>query len=165
VERDREDEPLLYDDTAERPTGEGSTGHRVAEALRRAVSVGMETLLTSEESLRGAVSDLKLPKEAVSAFLNQAERTKGDVTRALGRELRSFLESLDLRRIARKVLEGMVVEVHAEVRFKSTDALPDAMPEVKLVASTRTDAPAPRARPKSPAKPPRPRGRAKPRRS
>ena len=161
MERDENEERFLDDDAEAEPSGDQTTGHRVAEALRKAVTAGMETLLTSEESLRGAVSDLKLPKEAMFQFFNQAERTKADVTRVLGRELRTFLESLDVRRIARKALEGMIVEVHAEVRFRADDGLPGVMPEMKLVTATHHEGPGrkPRAKLRKPKGRPRPKAK------
>lgn len=101
----REDEP-------------GGEGRSMADTLRRLLMNGVGTLLTTEEGVRALLKELKLPKEAVTFLLSQAEMTKEEVVKTLGREMRAFLEQMDTQRLMERVLQTLVLEVKAEIRFK-----------------------------------------------
>jgi hypothetical protein len=85
-----------------------------------------------ERSERG-ISDFV--RRAVSAGVVAASRSKDDIMRAAGSEVRSWLEHLNLHEEITKVLSKMVVEVKTEIRFRPNDegrVVPETTNEVKI---------------------------------
>ncbi len=79
---------------------------------------GLGALFMTEEGVRTLVKELKLPKEIVGFILSQAERTKVEVTRIVGDEVRRFFESAALRQEFVKLLSTMTIEIRADVRLR-----------------------------------------------
>jgi hypothetical protein len=90
----------------------------VGDLLKRAVLTGVGALFMTEEGIRSAVGELKLPKDVLSFLLAQAERTRGDVARVVTQEVRRFLESDTLQRQVWKILTGITLEVNATIQLK-----------------------------------------------
>jgi histidinol dehydrogenase len=89
----------------------------VPDLVRRLVDVGVEKLADGPESIKQLLSDLKLPKEAVSVLTSQVEETKREVTKALAREIREFLERASLADELTRLLSGLTLEIKTQVRF------------------------------------------------
>ena len=97
----------------ESPGREGLT-----ESLKKLAYMGAGTLLMTQEGLTKAVSDqLKLPKEAATALVSQVDRTRHEAIQAISSILSGYLESLDLIDMAKKIADGMEVEVKASFRI------------------------------------------------
>lgn len=92
----------------------------VPEVVRKTINAGVGSVSSSEE-LRAMLSDRKLPKEVVSFLLGQADATKREVVRIISREVRIFLENLDLGGELAKILTSLALELRMEVRFKAND--------------------------------------------
>lgn len=92
----------------------------VGDLLKRAVLTGVGALFMTEEGIRNAVGEMKLPKDVLAFLVSQAERTRTDVARVVTAELRRFLESETLRREVWKLLTGITLEVNATIQLKPT---------------------------------------------
>jgi hypothetical protein len=92
----------------------------VPEVVRKTINAGVGSVSSSEE-LRAMLADRQLPKEVVSFLLGQVDATKREVTRIIGREVRIFLEDLDLGGELAKILTSLALELRMEVRFKAND--------------------------------------------
>lgn len=90
----------------------------VPEIVRKAVITGLGALFMTEEGVRALVKELKLPKEIVGFITSQAERTKGELIRVIGEEVRRFFESAALRQEFLKLLSGVTIEIKADVRLR-----------------------------------------------
>jgi hypothetical protein len=111
-------------------------GGIVPDLIRKAVVTGLGAVFMTEEGLRHLAGQLKLPKELMGSVMAQADRTKAEVTRVIGEELRRFLNSEVLRKELLQALSGMTVEIKAEVRLRpDPDAKGAVLPEVQLVDS------------------------------
>jgi hypothetical protein len=130
------------DDLDDRPPA-SSGGGSLTDTIRRMVSSGVGSFLHSEEGLRAVLSELKLPKEAASYVMHTAEKTKDEVVKALGRELRGFLEGMDLESLVQRALKDLTVEVRAEVTFRSSQD-GQLVPAVKVKTGPRLRRSAPR---------------------
>ncbi|HEY0838949.1 MAG TPA: hypothetical protein VGD74_02060 [Vulgatibacter sp.] len=91
---------------------------KAADLLRKAVFSGVGALFMTEEGVRSMVKELKLPKEVLAGAVAQAERTKTEIVRMVGAELRSFLEGSKLREDLLEMLTQVTFEVKAEVSIK-----------------------------------------------
>jgi len=133
---DPEDLPPV-DPLDDLPDDEGvKLGGIVPDLLRKAVVAGLGAVFMSEEGLRKLGGQLKLPKEALGFILSQADRTKTEVSRVIGDELRRFLNSELLRQELLQMLTGVTVEVKAEVRLRpDPDSKGQFLPKVELTGT------------------------------
>src|SRR3954465_10966840 len=90
----------------------------VPDIVRRAVLTGVGALFMTEEGIRNLVGDMKMPKDALSFLMSQADKTRTEVARVVTQEVRRFLESETLRRELWKVLTGVTLEVNATIQLK-----------------------------------------------
>lgn len=110
-------DPLDFD----APDGETrATAGRVSEFVRKFAVAGLGALFMTEEGLRALAGQLKLPKEMLGYLLQQAEKTKDDVSRVASEEIRKFLQSDKLRQEFITLMSQMTVEVKAEFRLVPT---------------------------------------------
>ena len=121
-------------DSDEPPEDDSSSGWRrfeqlVPDVVKRGLITGVGALFMTEEGVRNALGDIKLPKEAVAYLMGQAERSKRDLTQALARELRGFLDQVDVTGVLQRVLAGMTVELKTEIRFVPVDG--ELVPKIK----------------------------------
>lgn len=97
--------------------GGGGKGGLLPDSIKKALVTGLSALFMTEEGIRSALGDMRLPKEAMSFLLQQTERSRKEIFGAVSSELKSFLSTMDLATAVRKALVGMKLEVTAQVRF------------------------------------------------
>ena len=107
---------------------------RLPESIRKALVGGLSAVFMTEEGIRNAVSDMRLPKDAINFLAQQTERTRRELGRMVSDEVKGFLGNIDINRALRKAIAGMRVEVRAELRFVD-DA--SGMPLKSVKHSTR----------------------------
>src|SRR5262245_66291788 len=81
------------------------------ETVRKALITGLGALFMTEESLRNLVTEMRLPKEAVSYLVKQADQARGQLFDVVSKEIRTFLESVNLAQELQKILSSVVLEV------------------------------------------------------
>jgi hypothetical protein len=116
-------------------SGGASARSGAFDFVRRMAAAGLGAIFLSEEGLRKLASQLKLPKEALALFLNQAEKAKDDIGKLLSDEVRKFLQSERLRDELLKSIAGMTLEVRAEVKLvpdRVRDEVSSLLPKVKI---------------------------------
>lgn len=113
---------------------------RLPDSIRKAVVGGLSAVFMTEEGIRNAVTDLRLPKDAIAYLAQQTERTRREVFRAVSEEVKGFLGNIDANKALRKALAGMRVEVKAELRFVDEDEEKKA-PRVKHEVRVKTGRP------------------------
>lgn len=89
--------------------------------IRRTMSTGAGARQYTEDVIRGAIGDLKLPKEAVTYLVDLADNTKKEVVRVAAREFREFLDSARFNEELSKVLTQLSFEIRTEIRFVPND--------------------------------------------
>lgn len=120
------------------PSDEQDAGRaRLPDSIRKALLGGISAVMMTEEGIRSALGDMRLPKEALSYLAQQTDKTRRELFRSVSDEVKGFLKGIDLTGELRKALTGLKVSVKAEVTF--TDV---AAPTVKIESST-SDADAP----------------------
>ncbi len=119
--------------------GKGERGSGLPDLLRKAVLTGVGALFMTEEGIRNAAGQLKMPKEALAYLLSQADKTRGEVARVVSAELRRFLESETLRREVWKLLTGVTIEINATVQLK-----PSGEPGMRVSMKRKKDEPEPK---------------------
>lgn len=130
-------DPLLDEpDDFDEPVAGSVEGRGLSDMLRKAMVAGLGAVFMTEEGIRTYVKDLKLPKELMGFVVGQAERSKDELFRVVGQELRHFFESAALRRELTRLLSEVTIELKAEIRLKPSGegGLPE--PEVKVHSAT-----------------------------
>lgn len=88
----------------------------VPDVVRRAVVTGVRSFLQTEEGLRSVLGAM-VPKEAVTYIAQQLDSSKNDVLRIVSRELREFLQHIDLGGEVQKILTSISFEITTQIRF------------------------------------------------
>lgn len=125
---------------AEPASGAGAPGAPapVFEAVRRALTVGLAGLFTTNEIVRRAVGDA-MPRDWVDFAVDQSERTRQELVDRLAGELARTIEGIDLPGMAERLLEGRVIEVNARIQLRRRGERGDG-PSFRLAVTKDDDA-------------------------
>jgi hypothetical protein len=106
-----------HDDDNDDPPASGFTSKMFGDFAKRALMNGLGAVLTTEESLKNSLGDMKLPKEAMGYLVGQADRTKKEIIDVVARETRSFLSRLEIEKMLARVLSGTTIEISTRIRI------------------------------------------------
>lgn len=132
----------MSDDGTQRDDDErfDDEGHRLRDRLENllpnVIRRGVGAKQYTEDVIRGALSDVKLPREAVNHLIDVADNTKKEVVRVAAREFREFLESAKFNEELAKILTQLSFEIRTEIRFVPNDQA--LKPSVSTKARVRT---------------------------
>jgi hypothetical protein len=106
----------------------------IPEAVKKAILAGVGAVFMTEEGARKLAREWKLPKDVIGFVGNQAHAAKDEILRAVGDEIRRFLQSEALRREFLNALSERTIEVKMEIRLRP-DA--DGAPRAEVKSSAR----------------------------
>jgi hypothetical protein len=144
VDRDKDiDREQGEDPTAEDGRGRKGLDQLLPDVVKRAVYAGLGAVFSTEEGIRRIASDFHLPKDVANYLMHQASASKDEVLRIVAKELRTFLETVNISQELQKLLTSVSFEIKTEIRFIPNDeAVGGVKPEVKkdvAVRRTRRD--------------------------
>lgn len=118
MEEDEDDGGQADGDDEGRRSGRerGFAAKMIGDLARRALTTGIGSVFMSEDALRGSLSELKLPKEAMSYVMGQADRTKKEIVAVIARETREFLARLEVDKALARALVGTTIEINTRIR-------------------------------------------------
>jgi hypothetical protein len=93
----------------------------VPDLVKKAFAAGMGAVFTTEEGIRRITKEMPLPKDVAGYLVNTASSTKDDLMRAVAREVREFLQTVNLSEEIAKMLTTLSFEVKTEIRFIPND--------------------------------------------
>ena len=128
------EDPLIDEneqDPAE-PGDEKSFRGVIPDFVRKMAVAGLGAVFMTEEGIRNLAGQMKLPKEALTYILGQAEHTKDQIGRVVSEEVRRFLQSEKLRDEFLKLMSGMTLEIKAEVKLVPDRAKGEAATKVEI---------------------------------
>jgi hypothetical protein len=109
------------------------------ELVKRLVDAGYEKLSEGPENVRHFMSELRMPKDALSLLLAQVDETKNGIYRAVAKEVRDFLDHTNFSEELAGVLTKLSFEIKTEVRFVPNDRGTRAVPDIKSKVSVKRD--------------------------
>lgn len=127
---------------AEGPAGEEQEGfirQVIPDLLRRTVYAGMAAVFSTDEGIRRIVSELKLPREVANYLIQQAGNSKDELFKIVAREVRGFLESMNVSGELTKLLTSLSFEVKTEIRFIPNDEAMGVKPDVRRRVAVKRD--------------------------
>ena len=118
----------------------GRIEHFVPELLKRTLYAGLGAVFTTEEGIRRIASEFQLPKDVANFLIQQAGSSKDELFRIFAKELRAFLESLNVSGELQKLLTSLSFEVKTEIRFiPNEEKLGGVAPEIKRKVAVKRD--------------------------
>lgn len=96
---------------------QGARAGLLPDSVRKLFVTGLSAVFMTEEGIRGVLSEMRLPKDAIASLLQQTERSRRELLRLISDELKRYLRAVDLPGEIRKALTGMRLEVNAQIRF------------------------------------------------
>ena len=102
--------------THEDQVHEGESADSTQERLRKAIASRVQRVLSSEEGVKAVVNAV-VPRELIASTLEQVDGARNEAVAIVGREMRNFLEHLDVGEEIAKILTSVSFEVRLEVRF------------------------------------------------
>ena len=105
----------------------------IPDIVKRTFYAGLGAVFTTEEGIRKIASDLKLPKDVANYLIQQAASSKDELFRVVGKEMRGFLENVNISGELQKLLTSLSFEIKTEIRFIPNDeAIGGVKPDVKV---------------------------------
>ena len=87
--------------------------------MKKALFATIGAVFMTEESVRGYVSDAKLPREIRNYIINNTAQAKEQFFGYLAKELSQIVLKSDLPKVAQTFLADHTIEVEAKIRFRS----------------------------------------------
>lgn len=114
-------ESAVRDDSPHAESRRRRLEHLIPDIVRRTFYAGLGAVFTTEEGIRKLASDLKLPKDVANYLIQQAASSKDELLRVVSKELRGFLESVNISGEMQKLLTSLSFEIKTEIRFIPND--------------------------------------------
>jgi hypothetical protein len=119
----------------------------IPELVKKAVAAGVGAVFTTEESIRRLTKEMPMPKEVAGYLVNTASSTKDEFLRIVAREIREFLNTVNLSEEIAKMLTTLSFEIKTEIRFIPNDEkFTGVEPDVKARVRLKRSEPRPRRR-------------------
>lgn len=113
------------------------SSNKMSDWVKKALLTGVGAVFMTEEGIKNALSDLKMPKNAVLAAVAQADKAKQEIASLIAKEVRGFLDRIAVEDIIQKALAGQSVEITATIRF--VDDKKVQKKAVKMTAKIKND--------------------------
>lgn len=105
----------------DKETGDEESAPKWSEIVRKVMSVGLGAAFMTEESVRGALSGLNLPKDVLTTILQQANRSKEDFLNKIGNETIKLISKIDFVKEASRFVEEHKFRIQAEIEVVKKD--------------------------------------------
>jgi hypothetical protein len=92
---------------------------KAAEMMKKVLTVGVGTIFLTEESLRGLIGELKVPKELLGGILESAQKTKDEFLKNLSKDVMSRVsDKIDPVTLVEEFLSRNDIDFHIKMSFK-----------------------------------------------
>lgn len=110
---------------------------KMSDWVKKTLLTGVGAVFMTEEGIKNALSDLKMPKNVVMAAISQADRAKKEVASMIAKEVRVFLDRLAVEDIIKKALAGQTLEITATIKFTKDEK--EQKKAAKMTAKIKKD--------------------------
>lgn len=90
---------------------------KVSDWVKKTLLTGVGAVFMTEEGIRNSLSEMKMPKNVIAAAVAQAEKTKREISAMIAKEVREFLDRMEVEDIIKKALAGQTIEINATIKF------------------------------------------------
>lgn len=93
----------------------------MSDTIRKIVTTGISAAFMTEESIRGFVSEMRLPKETLNLLLTGASKSKEELMNRVSREVINIVSKIDFVKEASRFVEEHKFKITAEVEVMKKD--------------------------------------------
>jgi len=90
-------------------------GQKMTDLLKKLVSAGIGAAFMTEESIRGYLSELKLPKDVLGTLIQGANKSKEELVNRVGNEVIKIISKIDFVKEASRFVEEHKFRISAEI--------------------------------------------------
>lgn len=89
----------------------------LSDALKKVFTVGISAAFLTEESIRGYLGEMKLPKEVLHVLLQSAAKSKDEITQRMSKEVVAMIQKIDFVKEFSRFTETHKFKISAEVEI------------------------------------------------
>jgi hypothetical protein len=105
----------------------------IPDIVKRTFYAGLGAVFTTEEGIRKLASEFHLPKDITNYLIQQAASSKDELFRVVAKELRGFLQDVNISGELQKLLTSLSFEIKTEIRFiPNEEAIGGVKPDIKF---------------------------------
>ena len=104
----------------------------IPELVKKTFTAGMGAVFSTEEGIRRITKEMTLPKDVAGYLASTASSTKDEFVKVIAREVREFLQSVNLSEEIAKMLTTLSFEIKTEIRFIPNESAPKKTHKVKI---------------------------------
>jgi len=105
-------------------SGENGDRPKLTEMMRELALSGLATYFMTEDTIKGFLKDMKLPKELAALMLEGMSKKKDDFYGLMVKEFGKVLAKVDVTKEISKFLEQHSISVEAKVSFEPKNRTP-----------------------------------------
>lgn len=94
------------------------SGLSIADIAKKVVAVGVGAAFLTEESIRSALGEVKLPKEMLNSLLQNATKTKELVADQVTKEIVKIISKIDIVKEASRFVEEHKFNIEIDITKK-----------------------------------------------
>ncbi len=94
------------------------SGLSIAEIAKKLVAVGVGAAFLTEESIRSALGEVKLPKEILNSLLQNASKTKEVIADQVTKEIVKIISKIDIVKEASRFAEEHKFTITVDISKK-----------------------------------------------
>jgi hypothetical protein len=111
----------MADDSGAKSADKKDEKGLLGDTLRKVFTAGVSAAFMTEESIRAYLAELKLPKEILNLLLQQASKSKEEITNRVSKEIMGMIERVDFAKELTKFAETHKFQITAEIEIKKKD--------------------------------------------
>ncbi|MFO1463653.1 MAG: hypothetical protein U1F66_07720 [bacterium] len=111
----------------------------MTEVARRILLTGLGAIFMTEEGIRKALGDMKLPKDAVGYVLDTVLKQKDELLSLVAAELGKFFSKVKVHEEVQKALSGLQLHLDAKLTFDQKKAHPVSTPKLTVKRGPSSD--------------------------
>lgn len=100
------------------PQDEEKSTLSIGEIAKKLVAVGVGAAFLTEESIRSALGEVKLPKEILNSLLQNASKTKEAVADQVTKEIVKIISKIDIVKEASRFVEEHKFTIEIDIKKK-----------------------------------------------
>jgi len=104
----------------------------MTEVARRILLTGLGAIFMTEEGIRKAVGEMKLPKDAVGYVLDTVLKQKDELLGMVASELGKFFSKVKVHEEVQKALSGLQLHLDAKLTFDQKKVHPVSTPKITV---------------------------------
>jgi len=93
----------------------------IGEAAKKIFTAGVTAAFMTEESIRGYLSEVKLPKELLTLIIQGASKSKDELTSRVGKEVIGMIQKIDFVKEASRFAETHKFKITAEIEIQKKE--------------------------------------------